>query len=205
LTALLQSCPQKINVLQRTNNFHQQHSHKTEKFENNLQFWNNFLANLRKPAQFSKHSVSFMQFSEPHVIVTQLSESAQCRLDLHLFQAGKFHGTYAFMRYQGNAMERPFSISALGSVYGVAQKNLWCCEPKPACCTLSNMKLPAAETDYWSGISWSRKISWINPLREVRKKLHFYSNNANNWGNIICKQKNKRKKCSKQLTKYSFN
>jgi hypothetical protein len=28
---------------------------------------------------------------------------------------------HAFTRYQGNAMERPFSISALGSVYDVAQ------------------------------------------------------------------------------------
>jgi hypothetical protein len=118
----------RINVLQRTNNFHQQHSHKTEKFENHLQFRNNFLANLQKRAQFSKHFVSFMQFSETYVIVTQSSESAQCRLDLHLFQAGKFHGTYAFTRYQGNAMGPSFSISALGSVYDVAQKKsmtLW--------------------------------------------------------------------------------
>jgi hypothetical protein len=72
-------------------------------------------------------------------------------------------------------------------------KKLWRCEPKPAYCTLSNMKLPAAETDYWSGISWS-----------LRSKNKIW-NNANNWGNIICKQKNKRKKCSKQLTKYPFN
>jgi hypothetical protein len=68
-----------------------------------------------------------MQFSEPHVIETRSSESAgtvPARLDLHLFQTGKCHGTYAFTRYQGNAMERPFSISALGNVYDVAQKNL---------------------------------------------------------------------------------
>jgi hypothetical protein len=77
-----------------TNNFHQQHSHETEKFENHLQFRNIFLANVRTHAQFSKHSVSFMQFSGPCVIVTQSSQNAQCRLDLHLFQAGKFHGTY---------------------------------------------------------------------------------------------------------------
>jgi hypothetical protein len=63
-----------------------------------------------------------MQFIEPYVIVTLSPESAQCRLDLHLFQAGKFHGTYAVTRYQGNAMERPFSISTLGSVYDVAKK-----------------------------------------------------------------------------------
>jgi hypothetical protein len=49
---------------------------KLEKFENNLQFRNNFLANLRKRTQFSKHSVSFMRFSGPYVIVTQSSESA---------------------------------------------------------------------------------------------------------------------------------
>jgi hypothetical protein len=66
-----------------------------EKFENHLQFGNNFLANLRKRAQFSKHTVLFMQFSGPYVIVTQSSESAQCWLDLLLFEAGKFHGTYA--------------------------------------------------------------------------------------------------------------
>jgi hypothetical protein len=164
-----------------------------------MQFRNNFLANFSRifgsaPMQFSKHSVSFMQFSEPYVILTQSSESAQCRLDLHLFQADKLHGTYTFTRYQGNAMERPFSISALGSVCDVAQKKyitLWIKFTKifvrkqitrqrpeqdifsvcllswrlPAWCTLSNMKLPAAETDYWSGISWSREISWINPLR----------------------------------------
>jgi hypothetical protein len=65
-----------------------------------------------------------MQFCEPYVIVTQSSESAQCRLDLHHFQAGKFQGTYAFTHFQGNAMERPFSISAIGSVYDVAQKSL---------------------------------------------------------------------------------
>jgi hypothetical protein len=48
-----------------------------------------------------------MQYSEPfYAIMTQSSESAQCRLELHLFQAGKFHGMYAFPRYQGNAMER---------------------------------------------------------------------------------------------------
>jgi hypothetical protein len=80
-----------------------------------------------------------MQFSEPYVIVTQSLESAQCQLGLHLFQAGKFHGTYAFTRYQGNAMQRP---------YDVAQTNILRSEPKPACCTLSNMKLPADETDY---------------------------------------------------------
>jgi hypothetical protein len=80
---------------------------------------NNFLANLRKRAQFSKHSVSF---SEPYIIVTESSESAKCRLDLDLFQTGTFHGTYAFTRYQDNAIERPFSISAL-CVYDVAQKS----------------------------------------------------------------------------------
>jgi hypothetical protein len=53
-----------------------------------------FLANLLKRAQFSKHSVPFMQFSGPFVIVTQSSESAYCRLDLHHFQAGKLHITY---------------------------------------------------------------------------------------------------------------
>jgi hypothetical protein len=42
-----------------------------EEFENHLQFRNNFLANLRKRAQFSKHSVSFMQFSGTYVIATQ--------------------------------------------------------------------------------------------------------------------------------------
>jgi hypothetical protein len=48
------------------------------------------------------------------------------------------------MRYLGNAMQRRFSISALGSVYNAR------CEPNLP--TFSNMKLPAAETDYWSGI-----------------------------------------------------
>jgi hypothetical protein len=48
-------------------------------------------------------------------------------------------------RYLGNAMHCRFSISALGSVY-----NARC---KPNLPTVSNMKLPAAETDYWSGIS----------------------------------------------------
>jgi hypothetical protein len=57
-------------------NFHQQHSHKTDKFENHLQFRNIFLANLRKRAQFSKHSMSFIRLSGPYVIVTQSSESA---------------------------------------------------------------------------------------------------------------------------------
>jgi hypothetical protein len=75
--------------------------------------------------------------------------------------------------------------------------------------TLSNMKLPAAETDYWSGISWScaklvagievRKTAFV----QLRSKNKIW-NNANNWVNIICKLKNKRKKCSKQLTKYPF-
>jgi hypothetical protein len=38
-----------------------------------------------------------MQFSGPYVIVivTQSSESAQCRLNLQLFEAGKFHSMYA--------------------------------------------------------------------------------------------------------------
>jgi hypothetical protein len=36
-----------------------------------LQFRNIFLANLRKRAQFSKHSVSFIRLSGPYVIVTQ--------------------------------------------------------------------------------------------------------------------------------------
>jgi hypothetical protein len=69
------------------------------------------------------------------------------------------------------------------------------------------------ETDYLSGICWLREISWINPLRAYRwEKTVFLQlmsknniwNNANNWGNIICKQKNQRKKWSKQLTKYPF-
>jgi hypothetical protein len=38
------------NVIKHTNNFHQQHPHKTEKFENNLQFRNNFLVNLHGSA-----------------------------------------------------------------------------------------------------------------------------------------------------------
>jgi hypothetical protein len=69
------------------------------------------------------------------------------------------------------------------------------------------MKLPAAETDYWSGISYAREIAGI----EVRKTAFLQPrsknkiwNNANNWGNIICKQKNKSKKCFKQLTKYPY-
>jgi hypothetical protein len=32
-------------------------------------------------------------------------------------------------RYLGNAMQCPFSISALGTVYDAAQNNLWRCEP----------------------------------------------------------------------------
>jgi hypothetical protein len=39
---------------------------------------------------------------------------------------------------------------------------------------------------------------------QLRSKNKIW-NNANNLGNIICKQKNKRKKCSKQLTKYPFD
>jgi hypothetical protein len=62
-----------------------------EKFENHLQFQNIFVMNLRKRAQFSKHSVSFIRLSEPYVIVTHASESASCQLDLHLFQACKLH------------------------------------------------------------------------------------------------------------------
>jgi hypothetical protein len=50
-------------------------------------------------------------------------------------------------RYLGNAMQRRFSISVLGSVYNAR------CEPNLP--TLSNMKLPAAETDYLSRISRS--------------------------------------------------
>jgi hypothetical protein len=60
------------------------------------------------------------------------------------------HAAYTFTRYLGNAMQRRFSaISALGSVYHAR------CEPNLP--TLSNMKLPAAETDYCS------------------EKQHFYS------------------------------
>jgi hypothetical protein len=116
-----------------------------------LQFRNNFLTNLRKRAQLSKHSVSFMQFSGPYVIVTQTSESAYCRLDLHgaPFSSRQIAGHIYLTRYLGNAMQCPFSISALGSVYDVAQTNLKRCEPNlPVWCTLSNMKFPAAETDY---------------------------------------------------------
>jgi hypothetical protein len=40
------------------------------------------------------------------------------------------------------------TLATLGSVYYAAR-----CEPNLP--TLSNMKLPAAETDYWSGISRS--------------------------------------------------
>jgi hypothetical protein len=176
------------------NNFHQQHSHKTEKFENHFQFRNNFLANLRKRAQFSKHSVSFMQFSEPCVIVTQSSESSQCRLDLHLFQARKFHVTYAFTRYQGNAMQRPFSVSALGSIYDVAHKKsitLWTKFTKLFVrkqITIDNFqnKTSSQSATQLAPVSWLYvvkyetpcrrdwlliwdflilEISWINPLR----------------------------------------
>jgi hypothetical protein len=79
-----------------------------EKFDNHLQFRNNFLANLRKGAQFSNHSVSFMQFSGPYVIVTQSSKSAQCLFDLHLFDAGKFHGTYASRAANATQCSAPF-------------------------------------------------------------------------------------------------
>jgi hypothetical protein len=50
-----------------------------EKLKNYLQFRNNFLASLRKCAQFSKHSVSFMQFSGPYVLghVTSISKITQ--------------------------------------------------------------------------------------------------------------------------------
>jgi hypothetical protein len=50
-------------------------------------------------------------------------------------------------RYLGNAMQRRFSILAQGSVYNAR------CEPNLP--TVSNMKLPGAETDNWSGISRS--------------------------------------------------
>jgi hypothetical protein len=53
------------------------------------------------------------------------------------------HVTYTSTHYLGNAMQRRFSISVLSSVYNAR------CEPNlPA---LSNMKLPAAETDYSIG------------------------------------------------------
>jgi hypothetical protein len=38
------------------------------------------------------------------------------------------------------------------------------------------MKLPAAETDYWSGISWSEKTS----ILQLKSKTKIW-NNANNW------------------------
>jgi hypothetical protein len=53
------------------------------------------------PKQFPRESsearpiVQTLGVIWPYVIVTQSSESAQCRLDLHLLEAGKFHSTYA--------------------------------------------------------------------------------------------------------------
>jgi hypothetical protein len=59
-------------------------------------------------------------------LVTQSSESAQYSAGstFTFFKPANFMAPYAFTRYQGNAMEHPFSISALGSVYDVAQKNI---------------------------------------------------------------------------------
>jgi hypothetical protein len=89
-----------------------------------------------------------MQFSGAYVIVTQPSESAYCRLNLHIFQAGKLNVTYTS---RATLATQCRSISTLGSVYDVVQANLYRCEPNfPAWCT--NVKLPAAETDYCSGI-----------------------------------------------------
>jgi hypothetical protein len=68
-----------------------------------MQFRNNFLANIRTRAQFSKHSVSFMQFSGPYVIVTQSSESAQ-------LPARKSQG-----RADTLAAGRPHALSSGGS------------------------------------------------------------------------------------------
>jgi hypothetical protein len=70
------------------NNFHQQHSHKTEKFENHLLFRNNFLPNLRLRAQFSKHLVSFMQFSEqfgePYTVPARPSPFSSRQISWHV-------------------------------------------------------------------------------------------------------------------------
>jgi hypothetical protein len=103
-------------------------------------------------------------------------------------------------RYLGNAMRRRFSISA-PSIYSVCNAR---CELNLP--TVLNMKLPAAETDYWSGISQSY-LNWPLTGIEVRKTVFLQLRSKNKiWSNanIICIQKNKRKKCSKQLTKYPF-
>jgi hypothetical protein len=73
------------------------------------------------------------------------------------------------MRYLGNAMQRRFSISAPGSVYNAR----W----EPNLPTVLNMKLPAAETDYWSDFPKLVELTMqtieetIFALKNKRKKM----------------------------------
>jgi hypothetical protein len=65
---------------------------------------------------FSKHSVSFMQFSGPYVIASQSSE-----IECSSWQLEKGQGRAATLRARAtktsplSAVEMPFSTSALGS------------------------------------------------------------------------------------------
>jgi hypothetical protein len=81
-------------------------------------------------------------------------------------------------RYLGNAMQRRFSISALhvGSVYDVAQTNLW----RSLWTKFTSMvKYETPWSRDWLLIGdflFPREVSWINTLRALKwEKQHFYS------------------------------
>jgi hypothetical protein len=147
-----------------------------------------------------------MRFSGPYVIVTQSSESAQCRLDLHLFQAGKLHTCR--MSLIPHALPRQRNAAPLLNLG--ARQCLRCSSTnKSITLAVNQIYQRGARCQIWNSLPPRLIIDRGFPdpataFLQLRSKIKIW-NNANNWGNIICKQKNKRKKCSKQLTKYPFN